>query len=225
MPRVLVCEDDEPMRYALARALSKDGYDVDEVDAGEAALEAVRRGNFAVVILDWELPDLPGIDVCKAIRAISTVPVIMLTARDSEIDRVLGLELGADDYLTKPFSMAELRSRIRAVLRRQQFERTGTPSPEAGPLRLDAERHTVDRGGRPVKLTPTEFRLLALLVREHERVLTRREIMQHLWESAHVGDERTVDTHIRNLRRKLEPDPEHPSQILSVRGIGYRLRF
>ena len=137
MPRVLVCEDDEAMRYALARALSNDGYAVDEVEAGEAALEAVRRDDFAVVILDWELPDLSGIDVCKAIRAISTVPVIMLTARDSEIDRVLGLELGADDYLTKPFSMAELRSRIRAVLRRQQFERSAGGVLAAGELRLD----------------------------------------------------------------------------------------
>jgi two-component system response regulator RegX3 len=222
--RVLVCEDDERMRYAVARALERDGFSVEEVADGEGALEAVRRERFAVVVLDWELPDVPGIDVCKAIRVISTVPVIMLTARNSEVDRVLGLELGADDYLTKPFSMAELRSRIRAVLRRQQLERSAGSRLEAGQLRLDPERHTVEMGGRPVKLTPTEFRLLALLIREDERVLSRNEIMRHLWESAHVGDERTVDTHVRNLRRKIEADPENPSQILSVRGVGYRFR-
>src|SRR4051794_29776068 len=213
------------MRYAVVRGLEQDGYSVDEVADGEGALEAVRARSFSVVVLAWELPKVSGIDVCRAIRVTSTVPVIMLTARDSEVDRVLGLELGADDYLTKPFSMAELRSRIRAVLRRQDFDRTTTGGVlEAGSLRLDPARHRVEKDGESVQLTPTEFRLLTLLVSAKERVLSRREIMQHLWESVHIGDERTVDTHIRNLRRKLETDAEHPQHIVSVRGIGYQLR-
>ena len=224
MQSVLVCEDDERMRYAVVRALQQDGYEVDEASDGESALESVREGSYSVVVLDWELPKLSGIDVCKRIRETSTVPVIMLTARDGEVDRVLGLELGADDYLTKPFSMAELRSRIRAVLRRQEFERAQAGVLEAGTLRLDPARHRVEQDGRVVQLTPTEFRLLALLIGAQERVLSRREIMQHLWESAYVGEERTVDTHIRNLRRKIESDPAQPSRIVSVRGVGYQLQ-
>ena len=224
MQSVLVCEDDERMRYAVVRALQQDGYEVDEASDGESALESVRQGGYSVVVLDWELPKLSGIDVCKRIRETSTVPVIMLTARDGEVDRVLGLELGADDYLTKPFSMAELRSRIRAVLRRQEFERSHAGVLEAGTLRLDPARHRVEQDGRVVQLTPTEFRLLALLIGAQERVLSRREIMQHLWESAYVGEERTVDTHIRNLRRKIESDPAQPSRIVSVRGVGYQLQ-
>ena len=224
MQSVLVCEDDERMRYAVVRALQQDGYEVDEASDGESALESVRQGGYSVVVLDWELPKLSGIDVCKRIRETSTVPVIMLTARDGEVDRVLGLELGADDYLTKPFSMAELRSRIRAVLRRQEFERSQAGVLVAGALRLDPARHRVERDGRVVQLTPTEFRLLALLIGAQERVLSRREIMQHLWESAYVGEERTVDTHVRNLRRKIESDPAHPSRIVSVRGVGYQLQ-
>ena len=224
MQSVLVCEDDERMRYAVVRALQQDGYEVDEASDGESALESVRQGGYSVVVLDWELPKLSGIDVCKRIRETSTVPVIMLTARDGEVDRVLGLELGADDYLTKPFSMAELRSRIRAVLRRQEFERSQAGVLEAGTLRLDPARHRVEQDGKVVQLTPTEFRLLALLIGAQERVLSRREIMQHLWESAYVGEERTVDTHIRNLRRKIESDPAQPNRIVSVRGVGYQLQ-
>jgi two-component system response regulator RegX3 len=172
------------------------------------------------------MPKLSGLEVCRALRAESDLPIIMLTARDAEVDRVLGLELGADDYLTKPFSLAELVSRVRALLRRRELDRT-TATAQAtrvvGGLELDLVRHRVLVDGRQVQLTPSEFKLLALLCEHPEHVLSRRKIMEHLWETPYVGDQRACDVHISNLRRKVERDPAHPERILTVREIGYKL--
>jgi DNA-binding response OmpR family regulator len=170
------------------------------------------------------LPRMSGSDVCRRIRAENAVPIIMLTARGGELDRVLGLEIGADDYVTKPFSMAELIGRIRAILRRRELDRPGAAEKlRVGSLELDPIRHEAKVEGQPKRLTPSEFKLLLLLAEQPERVFSRREIMQHLWDSDYVGDQRACDIHVSNLRRKLEPDPSHPERIVTVRGIGYKL--
>jgi two-component system, OmpR family, response regulator RegX3 len=177
------------------------------------------------VLLDWMLPTLSGIDVCRALRAESPVPIIMLTAKESEANRVLGLELGADDYVTKPFSAAELISRIRSLIRRRELDLGSDREVRViGGLVLDQTRHRVAVDGRPVQLTPTEFRLLALLGSDPERVFSRDEIMRHLWESSFVGDTRNVDVHVRNVRRKIERNPAQPQRLLTVRGVGYQLQ-
>jgi len=221
---ILIVEDDATMQYAISRTLQAEGFEVEIAGDGEAGLAAAREREFDVVLLDWMLPKLSGIDVCRTLRAESAVPIIMLTAKEGEVDRVLGLELGADDYMAKPFSIAELVSRIRAVLRRRALERgRGDSSQRIGGLVFDATRHRVEVDGRPVQLTPTEFRLLALLGSEPERVFKRDEIMRHLWESTFVGDRRNVDVHVRNLRRKIEREPETPARLLTVRGVGYQL--
>jgi DNA-binding response OmpR family regulator len=224
-PRILIADDERDITDTLAYALGQNGFDVIVRDDGMGALEEARRGPFDVVVLDVMMPRLSGLDVCRTLRAESDVPIIMLTARDAELDRVLGLELGADDYVTKPFSMAELVSRVRAVLRRRELDRrTGTGTMlEAAGVRIDIGRHQVSVDGRPVSLTPSEFRVLRLLAEQPGRVYSRKQIMSHLWDSDYVGDARACDVHISNLRRKIERDPAHPERVVTVREAGYRL--
>ena len=213
------------MRYAISRALEKDGFAVDVADDGEAGIGAARASEYDVVLLDWMLPKISGIDVCRALRAESAVPIIMLTAKETEANRVLGLELGADDYVVKPFSATELISRIRALMRRRALDRGDEEGVRAvGGLVFDLPRHRVEVDGEPVQLTPTEFRLLSMLASAPERVISREEIMRHLWESAFIGDPRNVDVHVRNLRRKIERDPSEPQRLVTIRGVGYQLR-
>ena len=225
MTRVLVVDDEPALVDAVGYALQSEGFDVETAGDGEAALKVLGDDAVELVVLDIMLPRLSGIEVCRRMREASDVPIILLSARDAEVDRVLGLESGADDYVTKPFSMAELLSRVRAVLRRRELDlrATGSAVMRIGRLEIDPVRHTVKVEGRPVRLTPSEFKLLALLAGEPERVFTRREVMQHLWDSTYVGDQRACDIHMSNLRRKVERDPESPEQLVTVRGIGYKL--
>ncbi|MDQ3668698.1 MAG: response regulator transcription factor [Actinomycetota bacterium] len=224
-PRVLVVDDEPAIVDGVGYALRNEGFDVDTAANGEEALAAARRDGYDLVILDLMLPRLSGLEVARTIRGESAVPIIMLTAKDAEVDRVLGLELAADDYVTKPFSMAELLSRVRALLRRRELDRSdaGRPVRQLGGLRLDLARHQVMVGDRTVQLTPLEFKLLAFLAQEPERVFSRKEIMQELWESPYVGDQRACDFHISNVRRKIEEDPSRPERLLTVRGVGYTL--
>jgi two-component system, OmpR family, response regulator RegX3 len=223
-PRVLVVEDDEAIADAVRYGLQSEGFDVDVISDGNDAVDAPVE-DFDAIVLDVMLPGRSGVDVCRQIRSRSTVPILMLTARTTELDRVVGLEVGADDYVPKPFSMAELKARIDTILRRQQMERARAPAVlKVGPLELDLLTQSVSVDGRPVALTATEFRLLALLARQPERTVSRRQIMEHLWRSEHVGDTRTLDAHVKNLRRKIEPDPGRPQLLATVRGIGYQLR-
>jgi two-component system response regulator RegX3 len=222
--RILVVDDELALRDTLSYALRQEGFDVELRADGESGLAAALEDGFDLVILDLMLPKLPGTEVCRRLRAESPVPIVMLTAKGAEIDRVLGLEIGADDYLTKPFSMAELIGRVRAILRRRELDQAGSADVRRiGGLELDSVRHRVSVDGRLVELTPSEFRLLELLARDPERVFSRREIMQHLWESSYVGNERACDIHVSNLRRKLESDPSEPQRLVSVRGVGYKL--
>ena len=224
--RVLIADDEPDIVEAVAYALRREGFEVKGVGDGKAALEAARTGRYAVVILDLLMPTVSGLDVCRTLRAESDVPIIMLTAKDAEIDRVLGLELGADDYLTKPFSSAELVSRVRALLRRRELDRSarGTaPQLTIGGIVIDLVRHRVTVDGNVVELTPSEFKLLVLLAEEPERVFSRAQIMEQLWESPYVGAARACDVHISNLRRKVERDPSHPKRIVTVREAGYKL--
>jgi two-component system, OmpR family, response regulator RegX3 len=223
--RILVADDEPDILAPLEYALGAEGWEVETVGDGEAALARALGEPFDLVILDVMMPGLSGTEVCRRLRAESGVPILILTARDAEVDRVLGLERGADDYVTKPFSVAELVSRVRAILRRRELDRRGDPTGvvEIGGLRLDLVRHRVVVDGRTLDLTPSEFRILALLASEPERVFTRRQIMEHLWESPYVGDERACDVHVSNLRRKVERDPSNPERIVTVREVGYRL--
>ena len=224
MSRVLVVEDEPAVRDALDYSLRGEGFDVDAADDGEAGLRAAQAGDYDVVILDLMLPKMSGTEVCRRLRSESAVPIIMLTAKGAELDRVLGLEIGADDYVTKPFSMAELIGRIRAILRRRQLDRSGATSMlRVGDLELDPIRHEVRIAGEPKRLTPSEFKLLLLLAEDPGRVFSRREIMQHLWDSSYVGDQRACDIHISNLRQKIEDDPGNPARVETVRGVGYKL--
>ncbi|MFN2627133.1 MAG: response regulator [Gaiellaceae bacterium] len=223
--RILMVDDEPAIADAVSYALRDEGFEVDTIGDGAAALSAARERPYDLMILDLLLPGVPGLEVCRTLRGESDLPILMLTAKDAEIDRVRGLELGADDYVTKPFSIAELVSRVRAILRRRELDRGSSASTlrSIGSLRVDLATHTVEIEGTPVHLTPSEFRLLALLAATPSRVLTRREIMQHLWQSSYVGDERACDVHVSNLRRKIEEDPGHPLRLLTVRGVGYRL--
>jgi two-component system, OmpR family, response regulator RegX3 len=223
--RILLADDEKDLLETVSYALRHHGLEVECVEDGEAALAAGRSGAFDLVLLDVMMPKLSGIDVCRTLRSESDLPIVMLTAKDAELDRVLGLELGADDYVTKPFSMAELLSRIRAVLRRRELDRSARVGAVqvVGGLRIDFARHRVEADGQSVRLTPSEFKLLALLAGEPERVFTRRQIMEHLWETQYVGDARACDVHVSNLRRKVERDPAHPDRIVTVREIGYKL--
>jgi two-component system response regulator RegX3 len=222
--RILVADDDTAVLDAITHSLEREHFEVETAADGEEALEKARATQFDVVVLNVMMPRMFGTDVCRNLRAESDVPIILLSARDSEIDRVLGLELGADDYITKPFSMNELISRVRTILRRRELDRIAAGGiRQVGDVRIDLARHQVTIGGEPVHLTRSEFRLLALLAQEAERVFSRREIMEHLWQSPYVGDERAADIHISNLRRKIEQDARNPERLVTVRGVGYTL--
>jgi two-component system response regulator RegX3 len=222
--RILVVEDEPTIAEAVSYALRDAGYDVDAVTDGNDALDAARDRGYDLMILDLLLPGIPGLDVCRTLRAESDMPIVMLTARDAELDRVVGLELGADDYVTKPFSVTELVSRVRALLRRRELDR-GRRSfvQRVGGLELDIPHHAATVEGRPLQLTRSEFRLVTLLASEVGRVFTRDELVRHLWESDFLGDRRAIDVHVSNLRRKLEADPRNPRRLVTVRGIGYKL--
>jgi two-component system response regulator RegX3 len=222
--RILLVEDESAIAEAVVYALRDAGFEVDAVGDGGEALEASRRGVYDLMILDLLLPGLPGLDVCRTVRAESDLPILMLTAREGELDRVVGLETGADDYVTKPFSMAELTSRVRALLRRRALDRSRRAGIRTvGALRLDVHRHAATLDERPLQLTPSEYRLLTLLASEPGRVFTREELVRHLWQSDFLGDRRAIDVHISNLRRKLEPNPREPLRLITVRGAGYKL--
>jgi two-component system response regulator RegX3 len=224
LTRLLVVEDEESIVDALSYMLRKEGFEVAVVNAGPAALDEMDRTGADLVLLDLMLPGLPGTEVCRQLRQRSNVPVIMLTAKDSEVDKVVGLELGADDYVTKPFSSRELVARIRAVLRRRgEPEEPLSATLEAGPVRMDVDRHVVTVGGTAVQLPLKEFELLELLLRNAGRVLTRMQLIDRVWGSDYVGDTKTLDVHIKRLRAKLEPDPSTPRYIVTVRGLGYKL--
>jgi two-component system response regulator RegX3 len=224
MTRVLVVEDEESFSDALSYMLRREGFEPVVAANGPDALAEFERGGADVVLLDLMLPGLPGTEVCRRLRARSSVPIIMLTAKDGEIDKVVGLELGADDYVTKPYSARELVARIRAVLRRR-----GEPEPAAesvltaGPVRMDVERHVVAVDGSTVALPLKEFELLEILLRNAGRVLTRGQLIDRVWGADYVGDTKTLDVHVKRLRAKIEPDPANPTYLLTVRGLGYKL--
>ncbi|MBE2998741.1 response regulator transcription factor [Nocardiopsis sp. HNM0947] len=223
MTRVLVVEDEESYSDALSYMLRKEGFEVAVAPTGNVALETFDRTGADLVLLDLMLPGLSGTEVCRTLRQTSNVPVIMLTAKDSEIDKVVGLELGADDYVTKPFSSRELVARIRAVLRRRGEEEAPLPAAlEAGPVRMDVERHVVTVRGDNVSLPLKEFELLEVLLRNAGRVLTRMQLIDRVWGADYVGDTKTLDVHVKRLRAKIEEDPSHPRYIVTVRGLGYK---
>ena len=225
MTRVLIVEDEESLAEPLAYLLNKEGFDVTVMADGPSALAEFDRAGADIVLLDLMLPGMSGTDVCKQLRARSSVPVIMVTARDSEIDKVVGLELGADDYVTKPYSARELIARIRAVLRRgAEAEDIGADTVlEAGPVRMDTERHIVSVDGEHIALPLKEFELLEYLMRNKGRVLTRGQLIDRVWGSDYVGDTKTLDVHVKRLRSKIEADPANPARLVTVRGLGYKL--
>jgi two-component system, OmpR family, response regulator RegX3 len=225
MTRVLVVEDEESFSDALSYMLRREGFDAVVAGSGPEALDEFDRGGADIVLLDLMLPGLSGTEVCRALRARSAVPIIMLTAKDSEVDKVVGLELGADDYVTKPYSARELVARIRAVLRRrgEAAEASADGVLEAGPVRMDVERHVVSVDGETVALPLKEFDLLEFLLRNAGRVLTRGQLIDRVWGSDYVGDTKTLDVHVKRLRAKVEPDPANPKYLLTVRGLGYKL--
>jgi len=223
MTRILVVEDEESFSDPLSYLLRKEGYDVAVAETGPEALAEFDRSGADLVLLDLMLPGLSGVDVCRALRRRSSVPVIMLTAKDSEIDKVVGLEIGADDYVTKPYSSRELLARIKAVLRRgQEPEELMPPTLESGPVRMDVERHVVTVDGEHTALPLKEFELLEMLLRNSGRVLTRAQLIDRVWGSDYVGDTKTLDVHVKRLRAKIEPDPANPQFIVTVRGLGYK---
>ena len=225
MTRVLVVEDEESYSDALAYMLRKEGYEVAIAATGPEALTEFERNGADIVLLDLMLPGIPGTEVCRQIRTTSSVPVIMVSAKDDEIDKVVGLELGADDYVTKPYSPRELVARIRAVLRRGQEPELVPDTLEAGPVRMDVERHVVTVDGEAQKLPLKEFELLEMFLRNPGRVLTRGQLIDRVWGSDYVGDTKTLDVHVKRLRAKLEPDPGQPKYLVTVRGLGYKLEL
>ncbi|SDB80279.1 two-component system, OmpR family, response regulator RegX3 [Raineyella antarctica] len=222
MTRVLVIEDEESYREALSYMLRKEGFDVVEAVDGTEGLAEFDRGGADIVLLDLMMPGISGTEVCRQLRLQSSVPVIMVTARDSEVDKVVGLELGADDYVTKPFSQRELLARIRAVLRRGQEVELVPDVVEAGGVRMDVERHEVAVNGESVRLALKEFELLEMLLRNAGRVMTRGQLIDRVWGADYVGDTKTLDVHIKRLRAKIEEDPAHPVHLVTVRGLGYK---
>ncbi|HEY3259335.1 MAG TPA: response regulator transcription factor [Pseudonocardiaceae bacterium] len=225
MTRVLIVEDEESFADPLAFLLRKEGFSTAIAATGQQALDEFDRNGADIVLLDLMLPGMSGTDVCKALRQRSAVPVIMVTARDSEIDKVVGLEIGADDYVTKPYSARELIARIRAVLRRgadAELDATAPAALEAGPVRMDVERHVVTVAGREVSLPLKEFDLLEYLLRNAGRVLTRGQLIDRVWGADYVGDTKTLDVHVKRLRSKIEPDPSAPRHLVTVRGLGYK---
>jgi two-component system response regulator RegX3 len=224
LARVLVVEDEESFSDALSYMLRKEGFEVSVAATGTSALTQFDRTGADIVLLDLMLPEMSGTEVCRQLRQRSAVPIIMVTARDSEIDKVVGLEIGADDYVTKPYSPRELVARIRAVLRRQSAEaaEVTTPTLAAGPVRMDVERHVVTVEGAAVQLPLKEFELLELLLRNAGRVLTRGQLIDRVWGADYVGDTKTLDVHVKRLRSKVEPEPSAPRYIVTVRGLGYK---
>ena len=224
LARVLVVEDEESFSDALSYMLRKEGFEVSVAATGTDALTEFDRTGADIVLLDLMLPEMSGTEVCRQLRQRSAVPIIMVTARDSEIDKVVGLEIGADDYVTKPYSPRELVARIRAVLRRQSPEvaEAGAPTLAAGPVRMDIERHVVTVEGGAVQLPLKEFELLELLLRNAGRVLTRGQLIDRVWGADYVGDTKTLDVHVKRLRSKIEPEPSAPRFIVTVRGLGYK---
>jgi two-component system, OmpR family, response regulator RegX3 len=223
--RILVVEDEESLADSVRYNLEREGYSVSVATDGRRALERFRAEEPVLVILDLMLPEVSGLDVCRMIRAESDVPIIMVTAKDSEADKVAGLELGADDYVTKPFSMRELVSRVRANLRRSRPHAVSEPADEVisgGPVRMDVGRHEVSVRGEPVSLPPKEFELLETFLRRMGRLLTRDFLISEVWGPDYFGDTRTLDVHVKRLRRKLEADPHHPDHLQTVRGLGYK---
>jgi two-component system response regulator RegX3 len=223
MTRVLVVEDEESYSDALAYMLRKEGYEVAIAADGNTALTEFDRFGPDIVLLDLMLPGVPGTEVCRQIRQTSSVPVIMVSAKDDEVDKVVGLELGADDYVTKPYSPRELVARIRAVLRRGHEPDLAPDTLEAGPVRMDVERHVVTVEGVEQRLPLKEFELLEMFLRNPGRVLTRGQLIDRVWGSDYVGDTKTLDVHVKRLRAKLEPDPSEPKYLVTVRGLGYKL--
>jgi two-component system response regulator RegX3 len=220
---LLVVEDEESFSDALSYMLRKEGFEVAVAGTGPDALDEFDRGGADLILLDLMLPGLPGTEVCRQLRLRSNVPVIMLTAKDSEIDKVVGLEIGADDYVTKPFSHRELVARIRAVLRRQgELDDAVDAALEAGPVRMDVDRHVVTVAGEAIALPLKEFELLELLLRNAGRVLTRMQLIDRIWGADYVGDTKTLDVHVKRLRAKIEPDPALPRYLVTVRGLGYK---
>jgi DNA-binding response OmpR family regulator len=224
---ILLVDDEEPVQKLLTYPLERDGYRVVQARDGEEALQRFGEEPVDLVVLDVMLPKLDGLEVCKRLRAESPVPIIMLTARDDEVDKVLGLELGADDYITKPFSIREFRSRVRAVLRRAAAGRHDTAQGETievDGLRIEPARRAVEVNGEPVDLTYVEFELLRTLASRRGHVFSRQRLLEELWGSSDYRDPRTIDVHVRHLREKLESDPSEPQFLLTVRGVGYRFR-
>ncbi len=223
MSRVLVVEDEESFSDALSYMLRKEGFEVSVAATGTAAIKEFDRAGADIVLLDLMLPEMSGSEVCRQLRTRSTVPIIMVTARDSEIDKVVGLEIGADDYVTKPYSPRELVARIRAVMRRQTEPAELLPATlEAGPVRMDVDRHVVTVSGEQVPLPLKEFELLEMLLRNAGRVLTRGQLIDRVWGADYVGDTKTLDVHVKRLRSKIEPEPSTPRYIVTVRGLGYK---
>ena len=223
MTRIMLVEDEASLSEPLAFLLQREGYEVDVVEDGPAAVAAFDRDGADLILLDLMLPGLPGTEVCREIRTRSAVPIIMLTAKDSEVDIVVGLELGADDYVTKPYSTRELLARIRAVLRRRvEVDDEPLNVLEVGLVRMDVERHTVEVDGREIAMPLKEFELLELLLRNAGRVLTRGQLIDRVWGSDYFGDTKTLDVHIKRIRSKIEREPSDPVLLVTVRGLGYR---
>ena len=225
MARILVVEDEETLAEAISFLLSKEGFDVAVAATGPEAIESFDKSGADLILLDLMLPGLSGTEVCRQIRTKSSVPIIMLTAKDSEIDKVVGLEIGADDYVTKPYSSRELIARIRAVLRRGELHDTADEGTtlEVGPVRMDTDRHVISVNGEVVAIPLKEFELLEFLMRNAGRVLTRMQLIDRVWGSDYVGDTKTLDVHIKRLRAKIEKDPANPEFIQTVRGMGYKM--
>ncbi|MGI8946815.1 MAG: winged helix-turn-helix domain-containing protein [Ornithinimicrobium sp.] len=224
MTRILMVEDEESLTDPLSYLLEKEGFEVAIAATGTEGIAEFDRAGADLVLLDLMLPGMGGLDVCRALLARSPFPVIMLTAKDSEVDKVVGLEMGADDYVTKPYSGRELLARIKAVLRRQSEPEDLLPAVlEAGPVRMDVDRHRVTVAGEPVSLPLREFELLEMLLRNAGRVLTRGQLIDRVWGSDYVGDTKTLDVHVKRLRAKVEPDPAAPRFLITVRGLGYKL--
>ncbi|WP_022889886.1 response regulator transcription factor [Agromyces italicus] len=223
MTRILLVEDEIALSDPLSFLLEREGYEIEVAADGPSAIAAFDRDGADLVLLDLMLPGLPGTEVCREIRTRSTVPIIMLTAKDSEIDIVVGLELGADDYVTKPYKTRELLARIRAVLRRRtEIEDFDEGVLEGGRVKMDVDRHTVEVDGEPVPMPLKEFELLELLMRNPGRVLTRGQLIDRVWGSDYFGDTKTLDVHIKRIRSKIEVAPSEPVQLVTVRGLGYR---
>jgi DNA-binding response OmpR family regulator len=225
--RILLVDDEQSIQTLLSYPLRKDGYHVTSALDGSEALRRFEEGRFDLVILDLMLPRMNGVDVCRQLRSRSQVPIIMLTAKGSETDKVAGLEVGADDYITKPFSMREFRSRVKAALRRSRMvggETAGEGAIEHGDLKIDFDRRMVTLDSDEVRVTYVEFEILGALARSPGRVLTRETLLEHVWGDSDYRDPRTVDVHIRHLREKLEKDPKEPDYLFTVRGVGYRFQ-